>query len=86
MLLDLLQIINVSFFFFLFLLRNYMTCKSALFVTLHVTVGGADGEVGLLVKAFVLDIAMSDGLVDLSLKPELVGSANLDLLKKVCYL
>lgn len=63
-----------------------MTCKSTLFVTLHVTVGGADVEVGLVVKAFVLDIAMSDGLVDLSLKPELVGSANLDLLKKVCYL
>lgn len=40
-------------------------------------------EVGSVVKALVLDIAKSDGLVDLSLKPELVTSACVNVTKKV---
>ncbi|KAG1347586.1 Ribosomal protein S1-like1 [Cocos nucifera] len=45
-------------------------------------VGGINVEVGSVVKALVLDIAKSDGLVDLSLKPELVTSACVDRAKK----
>ena len=39
-------------------------------------VGGYDIGTGSVVRAFVLDIAKSDGLIDLSLKPELVSSAT----------
>ncbi|KAG1347685.1 putative rRNA biogenesis protein RRP5 [Cocos nucifera] len=46
-------------------------------------VGGINVKVGSVVKALVLDIAKSDGLVDLSLKPELVTSVCVDGAKKV---
>ncbi|XP_010934562.1 rRNA biogenesis protein RRP5 isoform X2 [Elaeis guineensis] len=51
------------------------------FVTHHQS-GGVNVEVGSVVKALVLDIAKSDGLVDLSLKSELVTSACVDGAKK----
>ncbi|KAM0952074.1 putative suppressor of forked, tetratricopeptide-like helical domain superfamily [Dioscorea sansibarensis] len=45
------------------------------FIAQH-QLGGYDIGTGSVVRAFVLDIAKSDGLIDLSLKPELVSSAT----------
>lgn len=47
------------------------------------SVGCVNVELGSVVTALVLDIAKLDGLVDLSLKPELVGSASTKDTKKV---
>ncbi|RZR97535.1 hypothetical protein BHM03_00026731 [Ensete ventricosum] len=47
------------------------------------SVGCVNAELGSVVTALVLDIAKLDGLVDLSLKPELVGSASTKDAKKV---
>ncbi|KAH7661832.1 Nucleic acid-binding proteins protein [Dioscorea alata] len=44
------------------------------FIAQH-QLGGYDIETGSVVRACILDIAKSDGLIDLSLKPELVSSA-----------
>ncbi|RWW10800.1 hypothetical protein BHE74_00018472 [Ensete ventricosum] len=46
------------------------------------SVGCVNAELGSVVTALVLDIAKLDGLVDLSLKPELVGSASTKDAKK----
>ncbi|XP_042394409.1 rRNA biogenesis protein RRP5-like [Zingiber officinale] len=48
----------------------------------HKQSGGANLEVGSVVNALVLDIAKVDGIVDLSLKPELVHSASGENKKK----
>ncbi|ONK74792.1 uncharacterized protein A4U43_C03F10190 [Asparagus officinalis] len=45
--------------------------------------GGSQLEKGSVVKAFVLDIAKSEGLVDLSLKTELVDRANIGASKNL---
>lgn len=47
------------------------------------SVGCVNVELGSVVTALVLDIAKLDGLVDLSLKPELVGSVSAKDTKKV---
>jgi predicted RNA-binding protein with RPS1 domain len=47
-------------------------------------VGGKNLEEGSSVKAVVLDISRSDGLVDLSCKPELVNAAS-SAQKKVTF-
>lgn len=41
-------------------------------------VGGINVEKGSFVRAFVLDVSKSDSLVDLSLKPELINSTNVE--------
>ncbi|URE17983.1 Suppressor of forked protein (Suf) [Musa troglodytarum] len=48
----------------------------------HHQLGCVNVELGSVVTALVLDIAKLDGLVDLSLKPELVGSASTKDTKK----
>ncbi|XP_072958510.1 rRNA biogenesis protein RRP5 isoform X2 [Typha angustifolia] len=51
------------------------------FVANH-QLGGINVELGSVVKALILDISKSDGLVDLSLKPELIDSAKIRGSKK----
>ncbi|WOL03965.1 rRNA biogenesis protein RRP5 [Canna indica] len=48
----------------------------------HHQLGDVKVEVGMVVTALVLDISKLDCLVDLSLKPELVGSASAEVTKK----
>ncbi|KAI0529621.1 hypothetical protein KFK09_002175 [Dendrobium nobile] len=47
------------------------------FVSQH-QLGGINVEKGSIVRAFVLDISKSERLVDLSLKPELINSPNVE--------
>ena len=55
-------------------------------------VGGASVKIGNVVQARVLDIVKSDGIVDLTLRPELMQHSKLEeskqkpLTKKVCIL
>lgn len=85
MLLVSLQIISVSilliqqyicsWFFFFFGLKLYLSSSRDANKNVFL-VGGEKLEEGSSVKAVVLDISRSDGLVDLSCKPELVSAAS----------